>query len=150
MNSAQLLKRYLWLINFYPPYWFTGIWIKEKNADFTRIVVEMKLRFYNKNAFGGHFGGSLYAMCNPFYVFILAAHLGKDYFVIDQGATIRFRRPGKGTVHAVFEIPLETIENIKKEVDQLGTKSYTFQAQVKDTEDKIVTAVDKVIYVRKR
>lgn len=53
---------------------------------------------------GTHFGGSLYAMCDPFYMWILMENLGKDFIVWDKAATIRFKKPGTGTVNAEFEI----------------------------------------------
>ena len=67
------------LINFYPPMIGAGIRVKDIDPAFTRITVEMKLRWWNKNVFGTQFGGALYMMCDPFFVAILMTNLGKDY-----------------------------------------------------------------------
>ena len=72
------LKKNIRLINLYPPYLGSGISIKAVNEDFTKISVQLKMHWYNRNAVGTHFGGSLYSMCDPFYMFILMEHLGKD------------------------------------------------------------------------
>jgi len=74
------------------------------------MVVQMKKRRYNSNAFGTHFGGSLYAMCDPHYVLLLVALLGPDYMIWDKAATIEFLKPGRGTVTAVFEWSEEQVE----------------------------------------
>ena len=48
------------LINMYPPYLGAGVRITHVSEDFLNLEVEMPLRFYNRNYFGTHFGGSLY------------------------------------------------------------------------------------------
>ncbi|MBK8671426.1 MAG: DUF4442 domain-containing protein [Bacteroidetes bacterium] len=81
------------MINIYPPYLGAGIKLKSVNEEFTKIVVEMPLTRLNKNYVGTHFGGSLYAMCDPFFMLILIEHLGKDYIVWDSAAKIEFKKP---------------------------------------------------------
>ncbi|MBI3536769.1 MAG: DUF4442 domain-containing protein, partial [Chloroflexi bacterium] len=62
-------------LNLYPP--FVGAGIRSKiSRDHRRIEVWMKLRWYNLNAVGTHFGGSLYAMCDPWFMLILIKALG--------------------------------------------------------------------------
>ena len=42
------------------------------------IDVEMKLRWWNANYVGTHFGGSLFAMTDAFYMLMVMAKLGKE------------------------------------------------------------------------
>ena len=77
-------KRLMKLLSFSPPYLFAGISIVEVNDDFTKIVVQMKQRPWNTNYVGSHFGGSLYSMCDPFYMFILLHHL-PGHTIWDKG-----------------------------------------------------------------
>lgn len=144
------IQQYAKLINFYPPYLGAGIKLKSVNEEFSRIEVEMPLTRWNKNMVGTHFGGSLYAMCDPHFMWILMEHLGKDYIVWDSSAKIDFKRPGKDTVTGVFEIPLQTIQNIKEEIDLIGKKHYVFFAQIKGEKGEIVADVEKSVYVRKK
>ncbi len=137
-------------MNWYPPYLFSGISLKEVDEDITTIVVQMKLRWYNRNMVGTHFGGSLYSMCDPHFMFIIMMNLGGDYIVWDKSAKIDFRKPGKGTVAARFHIPLEKIKEIKKEVDEIGKNTYWFKAEVLSESGEVVAEVDKEIYVRKK
>ena len=67
------------LINFYPP--FFGAGVRARQVDEHTVRVEMKLTFLNQNAVGTHFGGSLYSMCDPWFMLILMRLLGRDYFV---------------------------------------------------------------------
>jgi acyl-coenzyme A thioesterase PaaI-like protein len=93
------------LINFYPS--LMGAGIRSRSIDERTVAVEMKLNIFNRNIVGVHFGGSLYAMCDPWFMLILMRLLGDHYTVWDKAASIQFRRPGRGTVKARFQIPRE-------------------------------------------
>jgi hypothetical protein len=144
------LKKNIQLINLYPPYLGSGISIKSVNKEFTKISVQLKMRWYNRNAVGTHFGGSLYSMCDPFYMFILMEHLGKDYIVWDKAATIHFRKPGLKTVSATFEITKEEIASIKEQVDKNGKGDFTFTTTINGEDGALVADVEKVVYVRNK
>ncbi len=128
----------------------TGISLKSISKDYLRFDVEMKLRWYNKNLVGIHYGGSLYSMCDPWYMFILTAGLGRNYIVLDKAAAIRYKKPGKGKLTCTFQVTSERIQQIREEIDQLGKQDYTFLCEVKNEEGEVVTEVDKVVYVRKK
>ncbi len=93
-KSPAHLRRW---INFWPPFLGMGIRIVRIATDMKAVDVEMKLRWWNANYVGTHFGGSLFAMTDPFYMLMLMANLGRDYIVWDKTASIRYRKPGKGT-----------------------------------------------------
>ena len=52
-------------------------------------------RFWNTNYVGSHFGGSLYSMTDPFYMFIPSEHLKKDHIIWDK-SRYRVFGPAKG------------------------------------------------------
>lgn len=137
------------IMSFYPPYLGAGIRAKA-SSDLRTFEVRMKLRFWNRNYLGTQFGGSLYSMCDPFFVLILATALGRDYVVWDKTATIRFRRPGRGTVKATFHIPQETIDEIRDAADAGGKVEPTFQANILDEQGEVVAEVEKLLYVRRK
>lgn len=113
-------------------------------------VVRMKLRWWNRNYFGTHFGGSLYAMCDPFFALILAQRLGSGYIVWDKAAAIRFVRPGRGTVSARFEIPADEVEAIRRAADQAGKVEPEVTVEVVDEAGEVVARVEKTLYVRRK
>ena len=87
-----------WFMNLWFPFLGAGIRVTRLQSDWKAIDVEMKLRSWNSNYVGTHYGGSLYSMTDPFYMLMLIENLGRDYIVWDKAATIRFRKPGKGKV----------------------------------------------------
>jgi acyl-coenzyme A thioesterase PaaI-like protein len=149
MNVKKLFK-YKKLLNLYPPFIGAGIRLKEYNKEGTSYLVEMKLRWYNRNVYGTHFGGSLYAMCDPFFVFAAYSYFGDNYTIWDKSASIEFKRPGKGTVRALCHIPDDQLEEMKKAVDTEGKKTFHFKAAVKDKDENVVAIVNKEIYIKKK
>src|SRR5258708_28389992 len=110
----------------------------------------MPLRFWNRNYVGTHFGGSLYAMCDPFFMIILMNTLGPGYIVWDKAATIRFKKPGKGLMKASFHIPAERVAEIRALADSQGKTEPTFSVSVTDVEGNLIAAGDKLLYVRQK
>ena len=137
-------------INLYPPYLGAAVRVTHISEDFRRVEVEMPLRFYNRNYFGTHFGGSLYSMCDPFYVLMLANILGPDYIVWDKAASIRFKKPGKGLMKASFHLTEEKIAEIRAAADSQRKVEPQFQIQIKDTEGTVIAEIDKLLYVKKK
>jgi acyl-coenzyme A thioesterase PaaI-like protein len=146
MASRRWLIR---LLNLYPPYLGAGVRVKA-SPDLRTFEVRMRLRWWNRNYVGTHFGGSLYTMCDPFFMLILLEALGSGYVVWDKAATIRFRRPGRGLVKATFHIPQERIDEIRAAADAGGKVEPVFTVEVVDGEGKVVAEVEKLLYVRKK
>ena len=136
------------LFNWWPPFRAAGIRVREIAPDFRSATVELRMRLFNRNYVGTHFGGSLFAMCDPFFMIILIDALGPDFAVWDKSATIRFRRPGRGTVAARFEIPRARIEEIRAEVAAAGRAEPRFETAVLAADGSIVAEVEKTISVR--
>lgn len=143
------MERHLRLtINLYPPYLGTGIRVTRIAPDFREIDVEMELRPWNRNYVGTHFGGSLYAMCDPFFMLMLIKNLGPGFLVWDQAATIRFLRPGRGKVVARFRLSGEDIEALRQAALVEGRTRRTFTVLVRDGSGEAVAEVEKILYVR--
>lgn len=147
----KAMKRHMrWLLNLYPPYLGAGIRVKRLQPDWRAIDVEMKLRFWNANYVGTHFGGSLYSMTDPFYMLMLIENLGPAYIVWDKAASVRFRRPGKGKVSASFRLSEEQIEGIRQRLNTQEKVEPRFVVEVKDDSGAVVAEVEKVLYVRRK
>jgi Domain of unknown function (DUF4442) len=146
-RRAKRLQR---LINFYPPYLGAAVRVTHISEDFRNVEVEMPLRFYNRNYVGTHFGGSLYSMCDPFYMLMLMNILGPDYIIWDKAATIRFKKPGKGLMRASFHLSEEQTDEIRRAAETQPKVEPQFQVLIKDAEGNVVAEVDKLLYVRKK
>jgi acyl-coenzyme A thioesterase PaaI-like protein len=135
-------------INFYPP--LLGAGIRSHTIDERTTRVEMKLTPFNRNIVGVHFGGSLYAMCDPWFMLILMRVLGSNYIVWDKAAGIKFIKPGRSAVTATFHIPQERVDEIIQATE--GGKKYEpiFTVDVLDEEGQVVAQVEKLLYVRRK
>lgn len=131
----------------YGPY--QGASIQPKIINRNTVEVTMPLVLSNTNYVGTHFGGSLYSMCDPFFMYILMNILGDDYIVWDKSAKIEFISPGKGTVKATFFISDEEVLKVKEIVlrDKKTTRIYS--TQVLGEDGKIVAKIEKELYIRK-
>ena len=145
-RSRKLGRR----INFYPPYLGAAVRITHIAEDFRRVEVEMPLRFYNRNYVGTHFGGSLYSMVDPFYMLMLINILGPNYIVWDKAANIRFKKPGKGVMKAIFELTEKKIAEIRADAETQSKVEPLFQVLVNDQEGNVVAEVDKLLYIKKK
>jgi hypothetical protein len=138
------------MINFYGPFLGSGIKLEKMSKDYRHGRVSMKLTFYNRNYMGTQFGGSLYAMIDPWYMLMLIKNLGSGHIVWDKGATIHFKRPGKGKVHAEFNLTDIHLEEIKRKLETEKKIDYIFKVEIKDDAGKLIADVEKLIYIRKK
>jgi acyl-coenzyme A thioesterase PaaI-like protein len=139
-----------WGLNLWPPFIGAGIRVRSIAPDFRQFVVEMPLRHYNRNAFGTHFGGSLYAMIDPFFVLMLARNLGPDYIVWDRSACIDYVAVGRSRVHAVLKLREEDLRSIRSMTENGSKHLHLFHAEVVDAEELLVARIEKLVYVRRR
>jgi len=138
------------MLNLWPPFLGAGIRVKRIAADWKAIDVEMKLRRWNANYVGTHYGGSLYSMTDPFFMVMLIENLGKDYIVWDKSASIRFRKPGRGTVSASFQLSDHQIQEIKQALETQEKIERTFSVEVKDASGVIIAEVEKLLHFRRK
>lgn len=150
MSGSWKRRFFKILINLYPPYLGAGVRVTHVAPDFSCIEVKMGLHFWNRNYVGTQFGGSMFSMVDPFYMLMLIELLGRDYVVWDKSASIRFRRPGKGTLRARFALTPEQLAEIRDAVDAAGRVERTFTVELRDEAGEVVAAVDKLIHVRKK
>ena len=137
-------------MSLWPPFLGAGIRVKHIAADFTEVVVSMKLRWYNRNYVGTHFGGSLAAMTDPFYMLMLIHILGSEYIVWDKTSTIDFIAPGRGTVTARFRLNDDQIAEIKNKTADGKAYFPALSVDIVNESDEVVAHVKKILYVRKK
>ncbi len=144
---ANVLRRIgnLWL-----PFLGAGIKVVYASSNYREIRVKMRLRWYNKNYVGTQFGGSMYAMTDPFYMMMLINNLGRDYVVWDKAAQIEFVKPGRGTLSVTFTLSEELIQAIKLKTDTDGKYVFDLPAELVSDTGEVIATVVKTLYVRKK
>ena len=138
------------LINFYGPFLGAGIKVVSTSPDYRDILVRMKMHFWTRNYVGSHFGGSLYAMTDPFYMLMMIENLGPEYIVWDKAALIRFKRPGLGTVTARFTLTQAQLDEVRTVLATQPKYEPVYQVQVVDEQGVVVAEVDKTLHIRKK
>lgn len=138
------------LLNLYAPFRGAGITIDRLDLDGGQIQVSMPLTRKNRNIVGVHFGGSLYAMVDPFYMLILMHQLGEGYIVWDKAASINFLTPGRSTVSANIRISATEVDDIRRLAASNEPVLRTYQLDIVDDQGQRIAAVEKVVYIRRK
>lgn len=149
MPPTRKPRFYRW-INCWPPLLGAGIRVTRMDDDMRAVDVELRARFYNRNYVGTHYGGSLYSMADPFYMLMLIQNLGPGYIVWDKAASIRLRRPGKGTVRAEFRLTQAQLDSFREQLETAEKIEPTFLVEIKDESGEVVALVEKVVYIRRK
>lgn len=135
-------------MNLWPPYLGAGIHVRSIAPDWSEAVVELRARWLNRNYVGSHFGGSLFAMTDPFFALLLMHRLGSRYLVWDRAARIEFVAPGHGTVRARFPLPEERVAAIRADAAAGAKVLPEFEVEIRDRAGELVASVHKTLYVR--
>lgn len=125
-----------------------GIRITRIDSQFLFIRVEMPLTKLNSNYVGTQFGGSMYAMTDPFYMLMLIQNLGPGYIVWDKAAKIEFIKPGRKRVIAEFKISEQEVEEIRAKAVANGKYIFDREVLIHDADGVLVARVIKTLYVR--
>ncbi|OCW58285.1 DUF4442 domain-containing protein [Hoeflea olei] len=147
MKAATLRRG----MNLWPPLLFSGIRIRRISEDFRAVDVELRERFYNRNYVGCHFGGSLFAMTDPFWMMMVMRNLDRSYTVWDRSAEIEFLRPGRGTVRAEFRLTSEALEDIRANTAEDDVRYLkSFPVDIVNAEGETVARVSKTLHIRRK
>ena len=150
MPESFQTRLYKWGFNIYPAYRGTGGWITYIASDWREIHVKLPLSWQTRNYVGTIFGGSLYAAVDPFYMIMLIKNLGPDYVVWDKAASIRFKKPGKNTLYARFELSEQELQFIKSELQHTEKLDRHYQVELNDSSGVNHAVVEKTIFIAKK
>ena len=138
---------YTWL---FPAYRGTGGKITYVSDDWREVRVEVPLSRRTKNYVGTIFGGSMYGAVDPIYMVMLIRALGPGYVVWDKSATIRFRKPGRTTLHATFKLDDAELDAIRAALADATAVNRTYTIHLLDSNGVLHAEVEKVIHIRRK
>ena len=136
--------------NLFPAFRGTGGRVRFVSSDFREVSVELPLNWRTRNYVGTIFGGSLYACVDPFYMIMLIQTLGPEYVVWDKSASIRFRKPGRGSLFARFLLPESETDEIRRLLETEKSIDRVYRIELTDAEGTVHAEVEKTIYIRPR
>ncbi|HEY0504453.1 MAG TPA: DUF4442 domain-containing protein [Lysobacter sp.] len=137
-------------LNLWPPFLFSGIHVAALSDDYRHARVELRMRPWNRNYVRTHFGGSLFAMTDPFWMLLAMNSLGSEYWVWDKAGAIEFVKPGRGTVHADFRLREDTLDELRTATAGGEKALRWFDTDITDASGELVAKVRKQLYVRRK
>jgi hypothetical protein len=137
-------------LNVWPPFLGAGIRVRRITADFREVRVSMRLGFANRNYFGTHFGGSLYAMTDPFFALMVHHNLPRGYLVWDKAGSIEYVAPGRGLVTATLRLEQSDVDTIVRMTEDGDKHLHLFKVDVVDREGLTVAKIEKIVYARRK
>jgi acyl-coenzyme A thioesterase PaaI-like protein len=145
LTKAPVLKA---AMNVWPPFLFAGIQVKTVSSDFREIQVCLYDRVFNRNYVGTHFGGSMFAMLDPFFMLMVMRNLGSRYYVWDRSGSIDFLAPGRGKLTARLTLSDHELARIRDATADGAKHEPVFDARIEDERGEAVAVVHKTLYVR--
>lgn len=146
----QRTTRLRLLMNLWPPFLFAGIRVLAISPDLRHVAVRLKRHWFNRNYVGTHFGGSLFAMTDAFWMIMVLENLGRDYIVWDKAGEIEFVKPGRGTVVARFDLDDATLDGIRDATADGDRHLRWMRTEVVDAQGDVVARVRKQLYIRRK
>ena len=150
MTESVRTKLQRWGFNLFPAYRATGARIVYIERAFREVRVKLPLSWRTRNYVGTIFGGSMYGAVDPVYMIMLIKRLGPGYVVWDKSASIRFRRPGRDTLHATFLLEDTELEAIRSALQTDESVERVYTVELVDGEGTVHAVVEKMIYIRRR
>ena len=143
--SARTLRR---VLNIWPPLLFAGIRVESWSDDWRHAHVRLGFNRLTSNFVGTQFGGSLFAMTDPFWMLLVMHQLGNDYFVWDKSGAIDFVAPGREDVYAHFKLEDSVVDELRLAAAGGEKVLRWFETEVKTAGGEVIARVRKQIYVR--
>ncbi|MBI4912251.1 MAG: DUF4442 domain-containing protein [Acidobacteria bacterium] len=143
-------RAFRWLMNLWPCYRGTGGRVTHIAADWSEIRVRLPLNWRTRNYVGSIFGGSLYGAVDPFFMLMLIHRLGPEYTVWDKAATIRFRKPGRGVLHATFTLDDGELAAVQEALLTEPKVDRNYRVLLSDAEGTVHAEVEKTVHISRR
>jgi len=138
------------LFNLWPVFRGMGVRVVELDPAFRHATVELRMRLLNRNYVGTHFGGSLFAMADPWFMILMMHRLGEEYVVWDKAGSVRFLKPARGAVTARFEMPEERVAEARERTADGQKHEPVFKAALVDEQGVTVAEVEKTLHIRRK
>lgn len=141
-------RRLRWIFNLWPPYLAAGVRVEALADDWRYAKVCLRRHWFNANYVGTHFGGSLFAMTDPFWMILVMENLGRDYLVWDRAAEIEFVKAVTEPVYAEFRVDEALIAELKLAAAGGEKVLRWLDCPVHTAKGELVARVRKQLYVR--
>lgn len=147
MSESWQTRLTRWGFNWFPAYRGTGARITYVAADWMEVHIRLPLNWRTRNYVGTIFGGSMYGAIDPVFMIMLMKILGRGYVVWDKAATIRFKKPGRETLHATFRVSANDVATIRAAIETSGKTEHTFAVELVNAEGVVHASCEKLLSI---
>lgn len=141
------------LLNVWPLFLGARIRVKRFQSDWSEIDVEMKLRFWNSNYVGTHYGGSLCSMAEPFNMLMLIENFGPRLHREGQVRHHSFQEARNGSRFCgIPTLRRANRGNTGSTEDRRERRENrpSFALEIKDESGAVVAEVQKQLHIRRK
>ncbi len=150
MPESFATKLDRWKFNLFPAYRGTGARVIYIADDYREMRIKIPLNWRTRNYVGTIYGGSMYSGIDPMYMLMLIKILGSEYVVWDKSAKIRFRKPGKETLYANFNVTDRDIDEIKAALKTEKSYDKVYNLELINEAGEVHAEIEKVLYIAKK
>jgi len=147
---AMTPRRLRRVLRWWPPFVFSGIRVLEIADDWSSARIELRRRWYTANYVGTHFGGSLFAMTDPFWMILVMETLGRGYTVRDKAADIEFIKAVREPVYAQIRVDPVAIAELRSATASGEKVLRWFETEIRTAAGELVARSRKQLHVRLR
>ena len=145
---AMTPRRLRRVLRWWPPFVFSGIRVLEIADDWSSARIELRRRWYTANYVGTHFGGSLFAMTDPFWMILVMETLGRGYTVWDKAADIEFIKAVREPAYAAIRVDPAAIAELRREAAGGEKVLRWFETEIRTAAGELVARSRKQLHVR--
>jgi len=136
--------------NLFPAFRGTGAKVVYIAEDLRTIRIKLPLNWRTRNIHGTLFGGAMYAATDPLYAILIKVGLGRGYIVWDKAGTIRYRKPGRGTLYAECSISEAELADLRMRLETEPSVDLDYEIPLVDAAGVVHAVVMKTIYVARK
>jgi hypothetical protein len=148
--ESRASRRLRWRFNLFPAYRRTGGRVTYVAGDFKEVHVKLPLNRATRNLYGSIFGGSMYSAIDPIYAIMILYLLGPGYVAWDKAVTMRFLKPGRGTLYAKFALDDDELAAIRALLETERSVDRVYPVELVDEAGVPHAAFEKTVNVRRK
>ncbi|MCI0506479.1 MAG: PaaI family thioesterase [Gammaproteobacteria bacterium] len=152
MNVLRILRKLSFLspkrrIEWYPPFFFMGVKVLELPDDWSRVRIKLPLNAFSRNMGDAMFGGYQASLADPIAALACVKRF-PGYSVWTRAMSIDFVREGKSDLELRFEFEETLFQKIRRELEQTGRSTPTFEYALYRSDGEICTKVTNTVAIR--
>jgi acyl-coenzyme A thioesterase PaaI-like protein len=145
------VRRLRWMLNLFPPLFFSRIRIVSLSDDFMDCTVRVRSSLLTRNLQGSMFGGTIFSSADPYYVVMYwqaLAHRGIHVQAWLRSATIRYLKPTKTALTLRFLLTEEDIHEALKALEEEGRFVKNHRVKLIDEAGDLCAVAETEVFLR--